>query len=623
MAFDPSTATAIDEQPAPGFDPSSASGFDASSAQMWKIPFANLIQIESGGNQFSTVDKTKPLTSARGAIGISQLLPATAKDAAKLAGVEFNLNKLRYDADYNKQLGEAYYNSLVTTFDGDSYKAAAAYNAGPRRVKDLIDTFGDDWAKHLPDETKNYINKLGYTSEVGEKPLAQDKTSFELTKPPLIDYKELLTSGEFGAAAQAGISLIPQVRGVAGAIRAGEAVIPALAGNLSAGEIAKAGAKGFVESVVGTAAGQYYEYGKPENADTDLTRMGIELATGAAYEPGIKLVKGAASIIDSLAPDFIAQFVTKPAKVLDKASQLNRKAVQEAAFGPVTKQPGTATDVFKSGLHKQQRKELEDTYNIVVPKGIEPQNYLRQQFSSVVNDLGQQGVLFKDSPQYRQMLAELDLIRAPKAVKEGIKRIANLQMNQVPEAAANFETYLLNLMQQSSGEFKVQDLEKISADLLKKHFDSFLVANTGIPYYQVLKKAEAENFGAIARDSIPTLIANGFTADKQALKNIKKSPEGVRDLKVAVTSYLKNIPDDNALLNKWNDLEVILKETKALPFEDIMQIKRQVNKARSLTGKAKVAATLFTKDALVTMMSAEASKKQNNRPAPTLSELFL
>ncbi len=629
MAFDPNSASMVED-----FIPNDAtplpdnSGFDASSAQMWKIPFANLIQIESGGNQFSKVDKTKPLVSSKGAIGMAQLLPSTAKDAAKLAGVEFNLNKLRFDPDYNRQLGEAYYDMLVSKFDGDSYKAAAAYNAGPKRVQDLVETFGDKWADYLPDETKNYINKLGYTEgNASEKPLSTDKNQFELTKPPMFDFREMLTSGTTGGAITAGISLIPQARGVAGAIRAGEAILPAVGTNVSVGELAKAGAKGFVEGIIGTSAGQVYEYGQPENKDTDLARMGIELATGAAYEPGVKLVKGAASIIDKLTPDFVAQFVTKPAKVFDKAaSQLDRKYIQEAAFGPVKRTEGTATEVFRQGLYKKQRQELADTYNITVPKGVAPQDFLRQQFSNVVNDLGQQGVLFKDSPQFRQMMGELDLISAPKSVKDGIKRIANLQMNQVPEAAANFQSYLLNLMQQSGGDFKVQELEKLSADLLKKHFDSFLVANTGIPYYQILKKAEAENFGALARDSIPAVLADGFADNSQrkmVLTNIKKTPEGVQDLKTAVTSYLKNLPNDEKLLNKWNDLEFALKETKALPLEDILSIKRQVNKARSLTGKAKTSALLLTKDALVTLLSTESARKANKPPAPTISELFL
>lgn len=635
MAFDPTTAKEDQE-----FNPSSATpspegaAFNPDSAKEWRIPFDALIQIESSGNHWSKINPKEPVISSANAIGISQLKLPTARDAAKMAGVPFDVKKLKYDPEYNRQLGEAYYNNLYEQFGGDNYKAAAAYNAGPTRIKNLIDTFGDDWYNHLPDETENYLVKLGFTGIKGKSPQAKpqaananDAQNFELTAPPVLDYREMLTSGGIGGAAMTGISLIPQVRGVAGAIRAGEAILPALGGNLSLGEAVKAGAKGFTEGVISTGAGQVYQYGKPENAANDLTRMGIEFATGGAYEPGVKLIKGASSIIDKVLPDFVSQFVTKPVKLFDTAaSELNRAKVMQSSFGPASKRAGTSTDVFTEGTRTAQRKELNDVYNIAVPKGVAPQDFLRGKFSSSINELEKQGITFRNSPQYQQLMMDLEGVNAPKAVKDGIKRIANLQGSSIPEAASSFEKNILNLIQQSKGDFKVQDLEKLSSELLRKHFNGFLEANTGVPYYNLLKKAEADDFVATARDSLPTLVANGFAKNEAtdfALKHIKRSKNGVEDLKLTVRSYLKNIPNDEQLLKQWNDLEYMLRETKAMPFEDIMSIKRQVNKARSMTGKAKVAATLIAKDALVTGLSTETSRKMENKPAPTITEMFL
>jgi hypothetical protein len=123
--------------------------------------FDTIINIESRGQQFDKFGKT--LTSSAGAVGQAQILPTTGPEAASLAGVSYSEQRLKNDPEYNRTLGNAYFNKQLDTF-GDPAKAAAAYNAGPGAVRKAIDKHGDNWLEHLPEETKKYV-----ASFTGEK----------------------------------------------------------------------------------------------------------------------------------------------------------------------------------------------------------------------------------------------------------------------------------------------------------------------------------------------------------------------------------------------------------------------------------------------------------------------
>ena len=97
--------------------------------------FASILQAESGGKQFDR--NGQPMTSSRGAIGTAQIMPSTGPEAAKLAGVEWDENRFRNDPDYNRQLGQAYFQKLTNDFKSPAL-AVAAYNAGPGMVSDWI-----------------------------------------------------------------------------------------------------------------------------------------------------------------------------------------------------------------------------------------------------------------------------------------------------------------------------------------------------------------------------------------------------------------------------------------------------------------------------------------------------
>lgn len=110
---------------------------------VWRI-----MQQESGGRQFGK--DGLPLTSSAGAIGPMQVMPGTFADMARRYGIKGGIT----DPDANIEAGVAYLSEQLKRF-GNEPTAAAAYNAGPERVKDNIAD-----GRPLPSETKKYIASI-------------------------------------------------------------------------------------------------------------------------------------------------------------------------------------------------------------------------------------------------------------------------------------------------------------------------------------------------------------------------------------------------------------------------------------------------------------------------------
>lgn len=123
--------------------------------------FDRMIQAESRGQH--TDAKGNVRVSPKGAIGLTQVMPGTGPEAAKLAGEEWSLNRLRTDEKYNLKLGRAYFDAMHERY-GDPMLAAAAYNTGPANVDRAIEKakkHGGDWRTYLPkQETRDYLIKV-------------------------------------------------------------------------------------------------------------------------------------------------------------------------------------------------------------------------------------------------------------------------------------------------------------------------------------------------------------------------------------------------------------------------------------------------------------------------------
>lgn len=122
--------------------------------------------------------------------GLMQLLPRTAYKVAKRLRVPFSRRRLSVDGDYNLVLGQAYLSELLAEFKGSYVLALAAYNAGPRRVRQWIRLNGDprdsdvdaiDWVEMIPfTETRNYIQRVLENLQVYRLRLAGTEVALRL-----------------------------------------------------------------------------------------------------------------------------------------------------------------------------------------------------------------------------------------------------------------------------------------------------------------------------------------------------------------------------------------------------------------------------------------------------------
>lgn len=142
-------------------------------AQPGGSTFARMIQAESGGDPNAV--------SPKGATGIAQIMPATARDPgfglpdiftlAKAKGYELpdtsdqTLQMLLRDPEINATFGQAYFEKMKALNGGDDRLGAAAYNAGPGAVQK---------AGGVPNfaETQAYVDKVAPQGGIAQ-PVAQ------------------------------------------------------------------------------------------------------------------------------------------------------------------------------------------------------------------------------------------------------------------------------------------------------------------------------------------------------------------------------------------------------------------------------------------------------------------
>ena len=105
------------------------------------------------------------LSSARssaGALGLMQLMPATGREAGKRIGIKVKNSSQLLAPSVNISIGSSYLSSLMRKHGGSFPMAAAAYNAGPHRVRQWRPiaecVAADIWIDSIPfRETRRYV----------------------------------------------------------------------------------------------------------------------------------------------------------------------------------------------------------------------------------------------------------------------------------------------------------------------------------------------------------------------------------------------------------------------------------------------------------------------------------
>ncbi|WP_244616107.1 lytic transglycosylase domain-containing protein [Rhizobium sp. RU20A] len=116
--------------------------------------------------------------------GLLQILPGTARGVASRIGLAYSADKLTSDAGYNATLGAHYLGEQIADFGGSYILTFIAYNAGPRRVPQWINRYGDprgrpidevvDWIERIPfGETRGYVQRVMENYQVYKARLGQ------------------------------------------------------------------------------------------------------------------------------------------------------------------------------------------------------------------------------------------------------------------------------------------------------------------------------------------------------------------------------------------------------------------------------------------------------------------
>lgn len=140
----------------------------------WPMPFDPPDTVEPSVadgimRQESSFDTTA--VSGSGAMGLMQLMPATARLTARQNGLP---DDDLFNPDQNMALGTAYLSGLIHRFGNCLPLAIAAYNAGPQNVANWLSENGDpemgsnpggadiiDWIEEIPfSETRNYVQRV-------------------------------------------------------------------------------------------------------------------------------------------------------------------------------------------------------------------------------------------------------------------------------------------------------------------------------------------------------------------------------------------------------------------------------------------------------------------------------
>lgn len=106
----------------------------------------------------------KSIVSFAGARGLSQLMPATAKQTAGWLGMQITMDQLD-DPATNLKIGARYLDAMHKQMGGSPYLALASYNAGAGRQEQWLKEWGniptDEYVERIPfRETRDYVKRV-------------------------------------------------------------------------------------------------------------------------------------------------------------------------------------------------------------------------------------------------------------------------------------------------------------------------------------------------------------------------------------------------------------------------------------------------------------------------------
>ena len=127
-----------------------------------------------------------------GARGMMQIMPGTARAIARQHKVRYSRSRLTSDPSYNIALGVAHLHDLIKKYNGSYILPLVAYNAGPGRVRDWIESFGDprdknvdtvNWIESIPfAETRRYVQRIMSSVQIFRARMDHDKRHIRLVQ---------------------------------------------------------------------------------------------------------------------------------------------------------------------------------------------------------------------------------------------------------------------------------------------------------------------------------------------------------------------------------------------------------------------------------------------------------
>jgi soluble lytic murein transglycosylase len=124
-------------------------------------------------------------TSSAGAMGLMQLMPATAKGTARKHKIPYKNKAQLHSPEINVPIAGQYYRGLLERYNNNRILASAAYNAGPRRVDQWLSKSAgklpfDIWIELIPyKETRSYVRNILMYSIIYSRKMGHTPTMLE------------------------------------------------------------------------------------------------------------------------------------------------------------------------------------------------------------------------------------------------------------------------------------------------------------------------------------------------------------------------------------------------------------------------------------------------------------